>query len=177
MDTRGEAKAIIGKELEQLRRTIIAHHLAAGQRASGRTKQSLRVEFTEDSGTLYGRQAFGALETGRAGGGVPRTFAQTIRQWILDKGIPYKPYPYTRQPSENWTPKYTPEERGLISLSGAIAYKIRKEGTKLYREGGMVDIYSSEVPKTVQNILDGLFGILEKDVTHINLHSNEKDED
>ncbi len=173
-DRRAEAQAIIGKELEVLRRTIIAHHLAAGQKASGRTERSLRVEFTEDSGALYGRQAFGVLETGRAGGGVPRTFNQIIRQWVLDKGIPYKPFPYTRKPSEKWTPKYTPEERGLVTLSGAIAHKIRTEGTKLHREGGMVDIYSSEIPKAVQNILDNLFGVFEKDVTHINLHSNEE---
>ena len=153
-DTKQEAKTIVGEELEMLRKAIIAHHLSAGQRASGRTERSLRVEFTEDSGTLYGRQAFGVLEVGRMGGKIPKGFYKVILQWIKDKGI------------EVAKPK---------SFAFLVARKISKEGTKLHREGKTEDVYSQEIPKTVENILNRLFGILAKDVEHINLNSNEKD--
>ena len=56
---------VLQEELEALKERIIAQHLAAGQKASGRTAASLRVETTENEGTLYGRSAFGVLETGR----------------------------------------------------------------------------------------------------------------
>lgn len=152
-DTKQEAQSVIGEELEALRKAIISHHLAAGQRASGRTERSLRVEFTEDSGTLYGRQAFGVLETGRSGGKVPKGFYKVILQWVQDKGIQVE------------KPK---------SFAYLVARKIAKEGTKAHREGGSVDIYSQEIPKTVQRILDRLFGVLAEDVKHINLNSNEE---
>lgn len=175
--SREKAKAIIGEELNELRRRIIEHHIAAGQRASGRTIRSLRVEVNDSAGTLYGRKAFGVLETGRKAGPVPKSFIGVIRQWIVDKGIPYKPIPYVLVQSERWQPKYTPEERGLMSLAGAIAYKIRNEGTSLYRGGGRDDIYSQEIPVTVGNIMDRIFAVMEQDVEHINLNSNEKDND
>lgn len=172
-----QAKAIIGEELNELRRRIIEHHISAGQKASGRTANSLHVEVNDDAGTLYGRKAFGVLETGRKAGPVPKSFVGVIRQWIIDKGIPYKPIPYVLVPSERWTPKYTPEERGLRSLAGAIAYKIRKEGTVLFRAGGRDDIYSQEIPKTIYSIMSRVFAVFERDVEHINLNSNEKDND
>lgn len=153
-DTKQEARAIIGEELEILRKAIIVNHLSAGQRASGRTERSLRIEFTEDTGTLYGRPALGVLETGRSGGKVPKGFYQIILQWVQDKGIQVE------------------KPRTFAFL---VARKIAKEGTKSHREGSFVDIYSQEIPKTVQNILDRLFGVFAKDVEHINLNSNAED--
>lgn len=153
-DTKQEARAIIGEELEILRKAIIVNHLSAGQRASERTERSLRIEFTEDTGTLYGRPALGVLETGRSGGKVPKGFYQIILQWVQDKGIQVE------------------KPRTFAFL---VARKIAKEGTKSHREGSFVDIYSQEIPKTVQNILDRLFGVFAKDVEHINLNSNAED--
>lgn len=153
-DTKQEARMVIGEELDALRKVIIAHHLTVGQKASGRTERSIRIEFTENAGTLYGRQAFGVLETGRSDGKVPKGFCQIILQWVKDKGIQVD------------KPK---------SFAYLVARKIASEGTKLHREGGTVDIYSQEIPKTVQNILDRLFGVFAKDVEHINLNSNEED--
>lgn len=153
-ESRNEAKVVIGEELHKLRKVIIAHHLENGQKASGRTERSLRIEFSEDTGALYGRQAFGVLETGRTGGKVPKEFTQIILQWIKDKGIQVE------------RPK---------SFAYLVARKISKEGTKLHREGGSVDVYSQEIPKTVKCILNRLFGVFVKDIEHINLNSNEED--
>lgn len=61
----------------------------------------------------------------------------------------------------------------MMRLSGAIAHKIASEGTALHRRGATEDIYSSEVEKAIENIMNKVFGIFERDVEHINLHSDE----
>lgn len=151
-DQRAEIKGILNEELESLRQRIIRNHIRAGQKASGRTIASLRVEVNDDNGTLFGRQAFGVLETGRKPGKVPKGFYQIIQQWVLDKGI------HVNNPK---------------SFSYFVARKIAQEGTQLYREGGRADIYSPEIEKTIQNIMNRAFAIFKDDVTHINLNSNE----
>ena len=173
---RGNVLKVVGEELDSLRERIIANHEAAGQVASGRTRASIRVERTEDGGILWGRKAFGVLETGRKPGRVPRNFNAIIRQWIIDKGIHVAPVPYKRNPSERWQPKYTPQERGMMSLSGAIAYKIRTEGTLMHRKGEKVDIYSTAVLETVDNVGRKVSVIFDTEVEHINLNFS-KDED
>lgn len=113
------ASVILTEELEALKKKIIAQHFGAGQKASGRTAASLRVEVTEEEGTLYGRSPFGTLETGRKPGKVPQGFQAIIRKWMADKGINAEPIPYkTDRPH-----KYTPQERGNLSLSYLIVEK------------------------------------------------------
>ena len=111
--------------------------------ASGRTSASLRVEVDDTSGRIYGRRYFRGVEQGRAGGAVPRNFTSIIQQWILDKGLTYSAIPYKRKPSAKWSPKYTPEERGLRAMASAIAHTIQKSGTSLYRSGGRKDIFTN----------------------------------
>lgn len=173
MAGKDEALRIVRIELDSLRTRIIDKIKYSGKNASGRTASSLHIKMQDDGGTLWGRNAFEVLETGRRGGKVPQSFTSIIRQWIINKGISVTPIPYKRHPSKKWQPKYTPKERGLMSLSGAIAYKIAKEGTSLHKSGKTDDIYSSEVEITVENIMNKVFGIFERDVEHINLHSNE----
>lgn len=161
-------RQILTEELEVLRKAIIEHHLSAGQKASGRTMQSLRVEANEDEGTLYGRAAFGVLETGRKGGKVPMGFQSIIRQWMNDKGIKAAPIPYkTNRPH-----KYTPEERGEMSLSYLIARKIKREGTSLFRKGGRDDIYSQEIPLAIRRIESRMLEMLEVRIDSIKLNGN-----
>ena len=170
--TRADVQKILGDELEALRSRIIANHVAAKQVASGRTKDSIKVELTENGGILWGRFPFGTLETGRRAGRTPHGI---IRQWIIDKGISVPPIQYIRKPSERWKPKYTPQERGLMSMAGAIAHKIKTEGTKLYREGGRNDIYSPEIEKTVNSITRRIGLLFEQEVEHINLNTKNED--
>ena len=173
---RDDVKLIVGDEMESLRERIIANHEAARQVASGRTRDSIRVELTEDGGILWGRQAFGVLETGRKPGKMPKGFGDIIRQWIIDKGIDVKPIPYKRKPNGRWSPKYTPEERGLTSLSWAIASKIAREGTEMYRTGQKKDIYSTDMERTIQEIESRVLGIFDTEVEHINLNfKNDED--
>lgn len=175
MSVKDNVLSVVKDELDALRERIIANHESAGQVASGRTRDSIRVECTEDGGILWGRQAFGVLETGRKPGKVPKGFQQIIRQWIIDKGIAVSPIPYKRSPSERWHPKCTPEERGLMTLSGAIAYKITTEGTEMYRTGQKKDIYSTDVEKTIREIERKILGIFDTEVEHINLNFKNED--
>lgn len=143
---------VLTEELSRLAERIKENHRRAGQVASGRTLRSITCEVQGNVGTLWGREPFGTLEAGRRPGGVPLGFAQIIRQWIIDKELPVQPIPYIRKPSKNWQPKYSPEERGLRSMAGAIAHKIRKQGTSLFRQGGRADIYSNEIPDTIERV-------------------------
>lgn len=163
------ASVILTEELEALKKKIIAQHFGAGQKASGRTAASLRVEVTEEEGTLYGRSPFGTLETGRKSGKVPQGFQAIIRKWMADKGINAEPIPYkTDRPH-----KYTPQERGNLSLSYLIARKIRREGTSLFRKGGRADIYSNVIPEATERIKGRIVELLKMDVENIKLNNIE----
>lgn len=163
--------SIVGEEFDSFIKKVVENHLRAGQKASGRTMQSIKKSITDEGGVVFARAYFGVLETGRKPGPVPKDFRSVIRQWMRDKGISADPIPYIRKPSRKWQPKYSPQERGDLSLAGAIAYRIRKEGTRLYRSGGRADIYSNEIPKTVENILDRIMAVFAKDVESININS------
>lgn len=163
--------SIVGEEFDSFIKKVVANHIRAGQKASGRTMQSIRKNLTDEGGVVFARAYFGVLETGRKPGAVPKDFQSVILQWMKDKGISAEPVPYIRKSSSKWQPKYSPQERGDLSLAGAIAYRIRKEGTKLYRNGGRDDIYSNEIPKTVENILDRIMAVFARDVEHINLNN------
>lgn len=162
-------RLILQEELEKLRMNIISNHLKAGQKASGRTAASMHVEVSEDSGTLWGRNAFGVLETGRKAGRVPKDFQGIIMQWMKDKGIQAAPIPYlTNRPH-----KYTPQQRGTLRMSYLIARKIRREGTKLFRAGGRQDIYSSEIEKTVRAIESRMLSLIKTKIEHIRINKVE----
>ena len=167
MEIESVPRIIIYQELDELKARIIQNHTAAGQVASGRTAKSLRIEVDEDSGRLFGRSPFGTLETGRKGGKVPRQFYLIIRKWMADKGIQAPPIPYkTNRPH-----KYTPEERGALSMAAAIAETIRKKGTKLYRDGGRNDIYSKEIEKTRKILAERLSRFIIQKLQHIKLNT------
>jgi hypothetical protein len=147
-----EAKNILQQELEDLKKRIIANHEHAGQVASGRTRASLRVETSDEGGVLWGRSPFGTLETGRKPGKVPKGFYHIILQWVKDKGIKVD------------NPK---------TFSYFVSRKIAREGTELFRSGGRADIYSNEIPVTIENIGNRMVVLIGIEVEHINLNSNE----
>lgn len=152
-----DIKQTLSEQLNDLRLRIIENHIRAGQKASGRTIQSMQVvvEDMGDSvvGTLYGRQYFQNLETGNKPWKnpttkVPRFFHDIIDQWISDKGLSLNAW--------------------------AVAYKIIHEGTKLYRDGGRDDIYSNEIPKTLESIGDAVTALYDMQITEmINLNNKE----
>lgn len=171
MNISEQQRTILTEELIALKDRIISNHRNAGQVASGRTIRSMTIKEDNDSSALYGRKAFGTLEKGRKRGPAPKGFNEIIKQWIIDKGISVQPIPYKRTESDKWKPKYTPEQRGLMSLSGAIANKIVKEGTRLHRSGGRDDVYSSEILKTLQAVRDRISKMYELEFDNITLNN------
>lgn len=148
-----DVRSVIQEELEALKKRIIANHERAGQVASGRTRASLRVEVSDEGGVLWGRSPFGTLETGRRAGKVPKGFYQIILQWVKDKGIQVD------------NPK---------TFAYFVSRKIANEGTALFRSGGRADIYSNEIPKTIDNVGNRTVGLIAVEVERINLNINEE---
>lgn len=144
-----ELKTLLDKMVSEMRENLAK----TKTNASGRTSASLRVVMTDTGGQIWGRRYFRGVEQGRAGGNVPRNFTSIIRQWILDKGITPQAIPYKRKPSAKWSPKYTPEERGLRRMASAIAHTIEKSGTSLYRRGGRKDIFTNVIEGNKNDIL------------------------
>lgn len=131
-----EVQNIVFEELEDLRKRIISNIDSSGRRASGRTSESMRTDVSENRGVLFGRMAFGTLETGRKPGKVPAGFYQIIKQWVIDKGISFD----------------SQSERN--SFAYLVSRKIAREGTQLYRRGADTDVYTAEVPETISRIKD-----------------------
>jgi len=159
--TGAQVSQILTEELGTLKATIINNIRTTGQWASGKTAASMQVYVSGSVGELVGRRAFGTLETGRRGGRVPRNFMGIIYDWMMAKGVHAEPMPYkTSRPH-----KYTEQERGDRTMAYFIAKTIRREGTRLYRNGGRDDVYSRAIPITIERINSRLSGIYVASVT------------
>ena len=147
-----EVQNIIFEELEDLRKRIISNIDSTGRRASGRTSGSMHTDVSENRGILFGRMAFETLETGRKTGKVPAGFYQIIKQWVIDKGISFD----------------SQSERN--SFAYLVSRKIAREGTQLYRMGSDADVYTTDVPETIELIKDrvGFFMRLEFESIKLN---------
>lgn len=153
---------ILSKCLERVKSRIQTRIAEEGRTASGKTAASLTVEVNGLRGALYGIQSMKVIERGRRPGKVPYGFREIIKEWIKAKGIAVTPKYSSRSSS------LSPEERGLNSLAGAIAYNIMKKGTRLYREGGFNDIYSAVLKEEIESLGKEITIGMTKDVTTIN---------
>lgn len=117
--------------MQRLRDDIIAASEQAGQRASGNTYDNIITEVSVDGdvihGTLYAPDYFYTLIRGRGAGKVPANMADIIRDWAGYKGISFA----------------TPED--MLRFANAVAWKIRREGSLLYRNHLYVDIVDTPV--------------------------------
>lgn len=174
---KASTEKVIEEELTALKFKIAHNMREANEVASGNTLKSLDVKMTDDGGTLWGRSFFAVLETGRGKGGVPRGFIGIILKWMKAKGIHGKKIPYKTDGPH----KYTPQQRGDIAMAASIAHVIQfgskekpKGGTALFRQGGRADIYSNEIPITLQRIDERLFRMVHTAVYSIQLNTKEQ---
>lgn len=156
---RADALGILIEELEQLKERIVANHIAAGQKASGRTIESIvvHVESSSDgaSGDIDARSYFAGLETGsrpwskihnktRKDGteypSAPKWFIDVIRDWASVKGV-------------------------SLDSPWGVATKIMTDGSALFRDGGRDDIFSNEIPTAVENVSSRLAGLFDVQLT------------
>ena len=139
--------------MNKLREDISANIERLGLRASGKTQASLRVVQHGDEIMLVGRKFFSALQYGSSGWtgitGIKCTFQQfkaIIRQWISDKGLWFD----------------DPDK-----ASSAIASKIMREGTKLHRNDGYIDVYDSLIEEAIADIEAMPTGLLTTEIDNI----------
>ena len=134
--------------VEKIREQIIAKKITA----TGRTQKSLRysvdgekaLRIIADAGD---RAPISTLQYGHRPGKMPPI--TSIKEWIEAKRITYKSIAYERQPSINWKPEYTPQERGLNSLAWAIASKIKKVGTERHKNPDPT-VYTPVLKKVIE---------------------------
>lgn len=161
-----EVKELLELHLNNVK-TRIAEQMAAHNRnASGRSVASLNVVINGNIGILYGSKSFLTMEQGRKAGKVPYGFVDIIKQWIIDKGIAVTPIQAKTQRA-----KLTPAERGLNSFAGAVAYTIMKKGTKLYRDKGYNDIFTSAINEELKLLADELVIFQSESLAKINNES------
>lgn len=155
-------KDIVQRHLEAVKAGIAQRMEQQGRNASGRSVASLNVVTDESGGFIEGSSSFLAMEYGRGPGKVPYDFRSIIKDWIVAKGISY----------QDLIPKNGTPEQGLNRLSGAIAYSIMKNGTKLHRDNGYNDIYDTILEEELEKLSDEAVGIFDADIEKI--HEEEK---
>ncbi len=136
-------EAIIREELERLRSGIIARSQQQGQKASGRTYAAIQTEDVSDKGgKLVGSSYVAVLATGRRSGKVPYDFVRIIKEWAAYKGITFS------------------DEREFDRWANAVAWKIRREGTELWRtvgsSGGGLDVFQTPIEDCIKRISERL---------------------
>lgn len=128
----------ISELLDNIRKVYIDRQKEQGIRSSGKSAESLRIETTESSGTLYGAKYFYQQKKGRKPGKFPPL--EDILNWIRAKKI---------TPRDSKT-----TEKQLAFL---FARKIAQSGTDVHqgkREGLKVEDEVEELVKEFTSKLD-----------------------
>ena len=86
---------------------------------------------------------------------------------MKDKGLHGRPITYKNKRPH----KYTPQERGDMSMAGAIAHTIATKGSRLHRTGGRTDVYSNVVPDTMKRLGQRLIFLIHQSVGSIKLNN------
>lgn len=147
---------LIRDTLETIRVSSMKQMQTYGRNATKASTKSLNIVFTGDTtAQLVGSQSFLWMERGaRKSKYATRpslTHIEAIEKWIKAKGITVKPIPYKKKGGG----KYTPKERGLRTMAGAIATSILMHGTKLHRTKGFDEIF---VRQTINQAFSELAG-------------------
>ena len=79
------ADEFIKKEMQDCVNRIAARLDATGTTASGKTRDSLHLEAQEGVYTIFGRDYFSTVETGRKAGKVPKNMTAIIKEWAIAK--------------------------------------------------------------------------------------------
>ncbi len=134
----------IAEQLQALREGIVSRSREAGQEASGKTYRQIVAETSLGKDGVYGAIIapvyFHTLVRGRYPGKTPYNFAELIMEWMKAKHI---------APSD---------PKKLARFANAVAWKIRREGSKLYRDHRYIDL--ADTP--IQMFEDWLKGELDR---------------
>lgn len=153
-----EADRIVAEELDRARKRIIENHVAAGQRVTGATADSITVTVTTSGGVTVGdmdaRGYFAALETGS------RPWQRPYYRQTKDGRMLPAPPKWFRDIIAEWL-----TNRGLTDYSPwLVAGKNMTEGSALFRNGGREDIFTPEIRDLLDRIADRLAGLFDAQI-------------
>lgn len=131
-----EIKEILSDEMSLLAGRVISNIIRNKQNATGALIKSIRVEATETTGSLFAYDYLPNLESGT----LPGTYvtSEIINRWANAKGF--------------WT--------GDNYRASTISRLIMNSGSLLFRKGGRKDVYTNEIPLTVQNLENRISGAI-----------------
>lgn len=139
MATVTQLQQTIGDGLLKMRQEIIRKSQDAGQEASGKTYQKIIVEVKGNDlsveGSITAPVYFHTLLRGRGPGKVPANLPDILMEWARVKGITFE------------------DPRELVRFANATAWKIRLEGSKLFRDHGYIDL-TSEAQSDFEQMLE-----------------------
>lgn len=151
---------ILTTHLNNIKSRIIQNMSDQKRMASGRSAASLRVEVQGEHGILWGSKSFLAMEKGRKPGPIPRGFVAIIKQWAIDKGISVS--------ARSKSGKSMSRDAALNSFAGAVAFSIMKKGTRLHRNNGFNDIYTTAVKDELEAMGNELTIVAADSIAEIN---------
>lgn len=122
----GDLANMVRDGLTTMREQIITNSRAAGQEVTGRTYRDIVVGIEEEPGKVHGYidapVYFHTLLQGRGPGKIPANMAELIMEWAQNKGIHFD------SPS------------ALIKFGNAVAWRIKREGSSLFRSHTYLNI-------------------------------------
>ncbi len=128
MATMAQLQQTIGDGLLKMREEIIRRSQDAGQQASGETYRNITVKVDGNDlsieGSITAPVYFHTLLRGRGPGKIPANLPTILMEWARVKGITFE------------------DPKDLVRFANATAWKIRKEGSELFRNHGYVDLTS-----------------------------------
>lgn len=139
MGTASQLQKAIADGLLNMRQEIIRKSQDAGQEASGETYRRIVVEVDGNEFTIEGSITapvyFHTLLRGRGPGKVPVELPQILMEWAKVKGITFE------------------DPRELVRFANAVTWKMRREGSKLFRDHRYIDLVS-DAQKHFEQMLD-----------------------
>lgn len=139
MGTASQLQNAIADGLLNMRQEIVRKSQDAGQEASGETYRRIVVEVDGDEFTIEGSITapvyFHTLLRGRGPGKVPVELPQILMEWAKVKGITFE------------------DPRDLVRFANAVTWKMRREGSKLFRDHRYIDLVS-DAQKHFEQMLD-----------------------
>lgn len=117
--------AILQEGLDRFVAEVIQRSRGAGQEASGKTYRNTSVKVDGSHGQVWAPNYFYTLADGRGPGKVPYNFGDILLDWAKYKGISF-PSPVA---ARRW--------------ANAVAWKIRKQGSMLFRQRKHLDLFDT----------------------------------
>lgn len=157
IDVSREVAKLLKSHGEAIRQGIIQNMAAKGRNATGKSVASLQVKLDgEFRVSMTGGGQWAVMQRGRGVGKVPGNFRETIKAWVIAKGISIQAKPNQSQ------------EQALNSFAYLVTRSIMQKGTSLHRRAGYDDIYDTVIAQELQKIADDGANVVSQGIDNIN---------